>query len=74
MRNIASQLNHYNQAELSKAAQQTLENNGFKCDGIDIVDAESLSPLSPQSRSAVILMAAFLGEVRLIDNCVIELH
>ncbi|MPW31694.1 pantoate--beta-alanine ligase [Agarivorans sp. B2Z047] len=74
MRNIASQLSHSNQAELSKAAQQTLENNGFKCDGIDIVDAESLSPLTPQSRSAVILMAAFLGEVRLIDNCVIELH
>ena len=74
MRNIASQLSHSNQAELSKAAQQALENNGFKCDGIDIVDAESLSPLSPQSRSAVILMAAFLGEVRLIDNCVIELH
>jgi pantoate--beta-alanine ligase len=74
MRQIAAKLSRSNQAELSQSAKQALESKGFKCDGIDIVDAENLSPLTPQSRSAVILMAAFLGEVRLIDNCVIELH
>ncbi len=74
MRQIAAKLSRNNQAELSQSAKQALEKMGFKCDGIDIVDAENLSPLTPQSRSAVILMAAFLGEVRLIDNCVIELH
>jgi pantoate--beta-alanine ligase len=74
MRQIATKLSRSNQAELSQSAKQALESKGFKCDGIDIVDAENLSPLTPQSRSAVILMAAFLGEVRLIDNCVIELH
>ncbi|MCE2596496.1 pantoate--beta-alanine ligase [Motilimonas cestriensis] len=51
-----------------------LDAKGFKTDQIDIVDAESLLPLSATSHTAVILMAAFLGKARLIDNRTVNLH
>lgn len=41
---------------------------GFTPDSIFIREADSLQPLSPDSYRAVILMAAWLGEARLIDN------
>ncbi|WP_026957770.1 pantoate--beta-alanine ligase [Aliagarivorans taiwanensis] len=53
--------------------EQQLNQQGFRCDGIDIVDADTLAPLNPSSQRAVILMAAFLGDVRLIDNLVVAL-
>lgn len=58
---------------LSAAARAELDANGFRTDVIDIVDAETLAPLSGQSREAVILMAAWLGAARLIDNTVVAL-
>ncbi|MBQ1782260.1 MAG: pantoate--beta-alanine ligase [Gammaproteobacteria bacterium] len=58
---------------LSEAARAELDANGFRTDVIDIVDAETLEPLSGQSREAVILMAAWLGAARLIDNTVVAL-
>ncbi|MCE0558687.1 MULTISPECIES: pantoate--beta-alanine ligase [unclassified Motilimonas] len=51
-----------------------LDAKGFKTDQIDIVDADSLLPLSATSNTAVILMAAFLGKARLIDNRTVNLH
>lgn len=50
-----------------------LDGAGFKTDAIDIVDARTLQPLAPESREAVILMAAYLGKARLIDNQVVSL-
>ena len=50
-----------------------LNEAGFRTDGIDIVDADTLLPLTAQSRAVVILMAAFLGKARLIDNRVVPL-
>ena len=50
-----------------------LNNAGFNTDAIHIVDAQRLQPLSDDSEEAVILMAAFLGETRLIDNKVVIL-
>lgn len=50
-----------------------LNDAGFRTDGIDIVDADTLLPLTAQSRAVVILMAAFLGKARLIDNRVVPL-
>ncbi|WP_432454581.1 MULTISPECIES: pantoate--beta-alanine ligase [unclassified Agarivorans] len=73
MYTLAEQLSYGNQQSLSIQAKQQLEQHGFICDGIDIVDADTLAPLTPHSQRAVILLAAFLGEVRLIDNCVIAL-
>ncbi|HEY7865133.1 MAG TPA: pantoate--beta-alanine ligase [Psychromonas sp.] len=63
-------------AELSiliDAASMDLDNAGFNTDAIHIVDAQRLQPLSDDSEEAVILMAAFLGETRLIDNKVVIL-
>ena len=36
-------------------------------------DARTLLPISADSKQAVILMSAFLGKVRLIDNQVLDL-
>jgi pantoate--beta-alanine ligase len=48
-------------------AQKILDDAGFRVDYIAICDAETLEPTSP-SPGAVALIAAFQGEVRLIDN------
>ncbi len=57
-----------NMAHLQSAATRQLDQAGFNTDSIDIVDAESLRPLAASSQQAVVLMAAFLGKARLIDN------
>ncbi|PSJ42402.1 pantoate--beta-alanine ligase [Zobellella endophytica] len=59
--------------QLVKEGVTRLDGAGFRTDGIDIVDADTLAPLGEQSRAAVILMAAFLGKARLIDNQVVPL-
>jgi len=58
---------------LMAKAREELDAAGFRTDTIDVVDAETLAPLTSQSREAVILMAAFLGHARLIDNLVVAL-
>lgn len=62
-----------NLAQLVADGRERLNNAGFRTDGIDIVDASTLTPLTGDSRAAVILMAAFLGKARLIDNQVVQL-
>lgn len=59
---------------LIAAASMDLNNAGFNTDAIHIVDAQTLQALSVHSAEAVILMAAFLGETRLIDNKVVILN
>ena len=54
-------------------ASQRLDNAGFKTDAIDIVDADTLESATEASERLVILMAAYLGKARLIDNCVVTL-
>ena len=49
-------------------ASQRLDNAGFRTDAIDIVDADTLESASAESQRLVILMAAYLGKARLIDN------
>lgn len=61
-----------NQILVTQATAQ-LNAAGFNTDAIDIVDAETLASLTTDSKQAVVLMAAFLGKARLIDNKVIEL-
>ncbi len=55
-------------------ASQRLDNAGFKTDAIDIVDADTLESASAESQRLVILMAAYLGKARLIDNRVVALR
>ena len=55
-------------------ASQRLDNVGFRTDAIDIVDADTLESSSAASKRLVILMAAYLGKARLIDNSVVTLQ
>ena len=50
------------------SAIASLTEKGWQPDGIAICDAQTLTPLTAHSRKAVILMAAWLGKARLIDN------
>ncbi|CCK01079.1 Pantoate--beta-alanine ligase [Cronobacter sakazakii 701] len=55
------------------AASEALSEKGFRPDDLQIRDADTLQALSPASQRAVILMAAWLGQARLIDNQTVEL-
>ena len=60
-------------AALVQDASARLNDQGFVTDAIDIVDASTLLPMTEHSQAVVILMAAFLGKARLIDNQVVSL-
>ncbi|GFM53699.1 pantothenate synthetase [Pseudomonas cichorii] len=48
--------------------KRTLEAEGFRIDYLEVREATSLRPATGQDRDLVILVAAFLGKTRLIDN------
>jgi pantoate--beta-alanine ligase len=52
----------------SADSQRRLAEAGFEPDYLQVVDAETLLPLTNQSQQGVILIAAKLGAARLIDN------
>jgi len=54
--------------ELTWEAISFLEAHDFRVDYAAIADPVTLEPLVPGQREAVALIAAFMGEVRLIDN------
>lgn len=54
--------------DICREATEALASAGFKVDYLNICDAYSLEDLNDKSREAVILIAAFLGKTRLIDN------
>jgi pantoate--beta-alanine ligase len=62
------------QAKSLARARAVLENNGFRMDYVEIADALTLGPVSSpaEQQPAVALIAAFLGEVRLIDNMALD--
>ncbi|EKT54218.1 pantoate--beta-alanine ligase [Providencia sneebia] len=51
----------------------SLREAGFTPDELFIRDARTLASLTPSSQKAVILMAAWLGQTRLIDNLQVDL-
>jgi pantoate--beta-alanine ligase len=53
---------------LTNQAARILEENGFRVDYVAIADPVTLEPLVPGQRTAIALVAAFMGEIRLIDN------
>ncbi|WP_065356546.1 pantoate--beta-alanine ligase [Kluyvera georgiana] len=61
------------QEEMIAIAEQELNEKGFRADDIQIRDADTLLDLTDTSKRAVILMAAWLGQARLIDNQSVEL-
>ncbi|EIH7524497.1 pantoate--beta-alanine ligase, partial [Escherichia coli] len=60
-------------AEIIAIAGQELNEKGFRADDIQIRDADTLLEVSENSKRAVILVAAWLGDARLIDNKMVEL-
>ncbi|ELI0365078.1 TPA: pantoate--beta-alanine ligase [Escherichia coli] len=59
--------------EIITIAGQELNEKGFRADDIQIRDADTLLKVSETSKRAVILVAAWLGDARLIDNKMVEL-
>ncbi|WEM42686.1 pantoate--beta-alanine ligase [Photobacterium sp. DA100] len=75
MRWISSQMRggRTDYAEIVVDANDQLRAAGLQPDEIYIRDAVSLQPVNDETQQAVILMSAFLGKARLIDNQVVEL-
>ena len=59
--------------EILAIAGPELNEKGFRADDIQIRDADTLQEVSKNSKRAVILVAAWLGDARLIDNKMVEL-
>jgi len=53
--------------------QQQLEAAGLRRDYLEIRQAQNLRPATAQDRELVILVAAYLGATRLIDNLHLDL-
>ncbi|POP41586.1 pantoate--beta-alanine ligase [Superficieibacter electus] len=70
MNSIAEKLlaGNRDQQEIIALAEQELNEKGFRADDIQIRDADTLLELTEASKRAVILVAAWLGQARLIDN------
>jgi pantoate--beta-alanine ligase len=62
-----------NPATLIKAAKNVLAgSSAVRLDYFEIVDPDELSPLTTISQPALVAVAAFVGNTRLIDNIVLE--
>ncbi len=76
--NIQNSIPSKSLSDIKKESTTTLLNNGFnKIDYITIADANTLHPISnnaglTEEKQLVALIAAFMGEVRLIDNMILN--
>lgn len=68
--NIASQLQQgrTDHAELEREAREALVQAGLRPDYFNIVNSHTLKPATPADQEITLLVAAFLGTTRLIDN------
>ncbi|MBD8577871.1 pantoate--beta-alanine ligase [Pseudomonas syringae] len=55
-------------AQLLDEGRQALESSGFRVDYLEVREATSLRPATPDDRDLVVIAAAYLGKTRLIDN------
>ena len=55
---------------LQKKAWTALEKAGLRPDYVEAVDAETLAPVKPLAKGTAVLLAAYAGKTRLIDNAV----
>ena len=58
---------------LSQQAQERLSKAGFRPDYVNIANARTLAPATVEDTSLVILIAAYMGTTRLIDNLSLQL-
>ncbi len=68
--NVAEQLQQgrTDHDELEREARQALTQAGLRPDYFNIVNSHTLKPASPADQEVTLLVAAFLGTTRLIDN------
>lgn len=60
-------------AQLVAIAQQQQVAAGFRPDYLEVRESNSLRPATAEDRQLVILVAAFIGNTRLIDNLLLDL-
>ncbi|WP_095156782.1 pantoate--beta-alanine ligase [Pseudomonas sp. Irchel 3E13] len=60
--------------QLLEAYRQRIETAGFELDYLEVRNARSLAPISHDDEQWVVLVAARLGNTRLIDNLVVDLR
>jgi pantoate--beta-alanine ligase len=60
-------------AALVMQASEKIDNAGLKTDYINLCNAKTLAPATPNDKDIVILAAAYLGKARLIDNMPVTL-
>lgn len=58
---------------LQEEAMKELDGLGFKSDYIQVCDANTLLPANEADKELVILVAAYMGDIRLIDNVPVQL-
>ncbi|MBA4166912.1 MAG: pantoate--beta-alanine ligase [Chitinophagaceae bacterium] len=69
LKEAAGNIGAVNFADIRQQAITTLEQHGFRPDYFEIADAATLEPATQAGDGQlVLLVAAFLGEIRLIDN------
>lgn len=61
-------------AALVMQASEKIEKAGMKVDYINLCHAKTLEPVAPNDKEIVILVAAYLGKARLIDNMPVSLN
>jgi pantoate--beta-alanine ligase len=71
MSDIGQQIGKTTLDKLEREAQTKLEAEGFVVDYVSIRNAEDLSEISTNGKPVVVLAAATLGPVRLIDNLIV---
>ena len=72
LNSIKENLHEYSLDELKRKANTHLTEEGFKVDYVEIADAEDLSVATTASAKLVALAAATTGNVRLIDNILLN--
>lgn len=65
---VKSNFQKMDNAALESEARDRLGKQGMQVDYVTINDAETLQPLHGKERKAIVLAAASVGQVRLIDN------
>jgi pantoate--beta-alanine ligase len=69
---IKNSLNTSAFPDLKQKAKAALEQKGFKVDYIEIAEASTLQPASENGENLVALVAATIGNIRLIDNMLLD--
>lgn len=69
---IKKNINKYSNEELIKLSTENLEKNSFDVDYLGIYDISSLKEVKKLNQPAIVAVAAKLGNVRLIDNIIID--